>query len=130
MLWPLVVYFVLVLLLVGTMLALSALLGERHRQPSTGLPYEGGVKSEGTAQLRLSARFYLVAMFFVVFDLEAVFIFSWAVAVRELGWTGYAEICTFIGVLVLTLFYLAQVGALNWGELRPKLRARAGGGWR
>jgi len=121
MLWPLVVYFVLVLLLVGGMLGVSALLGERHNQPATGLPYEGGVKSEGSAQVRLSARFYLVAMFFVVFDLESVFVFSWAVAARSLGWRGYAEIAVFIVVLLLTLFYLAKVGALDWGELTPPI---------
>ncbi|MGH9479770.1 MAG: NADH-quinone oxidoreductase subunit A [Terriglobales bacterium] len=119
MLWPLVVYFLLVVFLVCVMLALSAVLGERHRQPETGLPYEGGVTSSGGAQIRLSARFYLVAMFFVIFDLESVFIFSWAVVARPLGWAGYFEIAGFIGVLLLTLLYLARVGALDWGELRP-----------
>ena len=115
MLWPLVVYFVLVVLLVGGMLGVSALLGERHRQPATGLPYEGGVASQGSARLRLSARFYLVAMFFVIFDLEAVFLFSWAVAVRSAGWRGFYEIAVFIGVLLAPLWYLARVGALDWG---------------
>ncbi|MGH9481703.1 MAG: NADH-quinone oxidoreductase subunit A [Terriglobales bacterium] len=119
MLWPLVVYFVLVVLLVAAMLGLSAVLGERHREPATGLTYEGGVASEGTARLRFSARYYLIAMFFVVFDLEAVFIFSWAVTAREAGWAGYAEITAFIGILLLTLYYLARVGALDWGEHRP-----------
>lgn len=114
--WPLVVYFVLVVLLVAAMLGLSAVLGERHRQPATGLPYEGGVASVGSAHVRLSARFYLVAMFFVIFDLEAVFIFSWAVTARALGWPAYAEIAGFIAVLLLTLFYLARIGALDWGE--------------
>lgn len=109
------VYFVLVSLLVAGMLGVSALLGERHNQPATGIPYEGGVASVGSAQVRLSARFYLVAMFFVVFDLEAVFIFSWAVAARAAGWAGYAEIAGFIAVLLLTLLYLARVGALDWG---------------
>jgi NADH-quinone oxidoreductase subunit A len=117
-LWPLVVYFALVLALVGGMLGVSAVLGERHRQPATGLPYEGGVASQGGARLRLSARFYLVAMFFVIFDLEAVFVFSWAVAVRALGWRGYAEIAGFAGVLLATLWYLARIGALEWGEGR------------
>jgi NADH-quinone oxidoreductase subunit A len=122
MLWPLVVYFILVIALVGAMLALSAVLGERHRQPATGLPYEGGVASTGTAHLRLPARFYLVAMFFVIFDLESVFIFSWAVVAREAGWMGYAEIGGFIGVLLLTLLYLAKIGALDWSEQRPQGR--------
>lgn len=116
MLWPLGVYFVLVMLLVGAMLGLSAVLGERHQQPDTGLPYEGGVASQGSSQVRLSARFYLVAMFFVIFDLEAAFIFSWALVARAAGWTGYAEIAAFIAVLLLSLLYLARVGGLDWGE--------------
>ncbi|HEY7837085.1 MAG TPA: NADH-quinone oxidoreductase subunit A [Terriglobales bacterium] len=118
-LWPLVVYFILVVALVGAMLALSAVLGERHQQPATNLPYEGGIASTGSAHLRMPARFYLIAMFFVIFDLESAFIFSWAVVAREAGWSGYIEICGFIGVLLLTLFYLAKVGALDWGEAKP-----------
>ena len=62
----------------------------------------------------LSARFYLVAMFFVVFDLEAVFLFAWAVAAREVGWAGYWEVLIFIGVLMAALMYLWRVGALDW----------------
>ncbi|HEY8054977.1 MAG TPA: NADH-quinone oxidoreductase subunit A [Terriglobales bacterium] len=122
MLWPLVLYFVLVMLLMVGLLGLSYLLGGRHRQPATAAPYEGGIEGQGGAQVRLSARFYLVAMFFVLFDLESVFIFSWAVVVRRAGWFGYAEIATFIGVLLLTLWYLARVGALDWGEMTPRAR--------
>ncbi|MGH9476631.1 MAG: NADH-quinone oxidoreductase subunit A [Terriglobales bacterium] len=125
MLWPLIVYFVLVILLMIAMLGLSYLLGGRHRQPSTALPYEGGVPSTGGAQVRLSARFYLVAMFFVVFDLESAFIFSWAVVARTVGWFGYIEIAVFIAILLLTLWYLARVGALEWSETQPSARAQA-----
>ena len=88
-LWPLAVYFAAVILLVAGMLALSYGLGQRHQEPATGVQYESGIRSEGSAQVRLSVKFYLVAMFFVIFDLEAVFIFLWAIAGRELGWTGY-----------------------------------------
>ena len=117
--WPLVVYFVAVILIVAGMLALSSVLGERHREPATGAPYEAGILSEGTAQVRLSAKFYLVAMFFVIFDLEAVFIFLWAIAGRELGWAGYWEALVFIGVLCATLAYLWRVGALDWFPAGP-----------
>ncbi|TAN23108.1 MAG: NADH-quinone oxidoreductase subunit A [Acidobacteria bacterium] len=127
MLWPLVVYFVLVILLMVAMLSLSYLLGGRHRQHATALPYEGGVPSTGGAQVRLSARFYLVAMFFVVFDLESAFIFSWAVVARDAGWFGYAEIATFIVILLLTLWYLARIGALEWNELLRPARTRSFG---
>lgn len=115
-LWPLGIYFVMVILLTVGILALSALLGERHRDPATDIPYESGIIPTGTAETRFSAKFYLVAMFFVIFDLEAVFIFAWAVAARELGWLGYGEIALFIGILLAALVYLARLGALDWGS--------------
>ncbi len=122
-LWPLAVYLVIVLFLVVAMLGLSFVLGQRHNNRATGSPYESGIVSQGSARVRFSAKFYLVAMFFVIFDLEAVFIFAWAVAVRELGWSGYAEAALFIAVLLATLVYLARVGALDWG---PESRRTAG----
>jgi NADH-quinone oxidoreductase subunit A len=121
-LWTLGVYFVVVLLLVAAMLALSYVLGQRHNERATGSPYESGILSEGSARVRLSAKFYLVAMFFVIFDLEAVFIFAWAVAARELGWAGYQEIFVFIAILVAALAYLWRLGALDWGPSRRVTR--------
>lgn len=112
--WPLAVYFALVILVVVGMLALSYILGQRHDQPATGAQYESGIRSEGSAQVQLSVKFYLVAMFFVIFDLEAVLIFLWAIAGRELGWPGYLEVLIFIGVLAAALAYLWRVGALDW----------------
>ena len=116
MIWPLVAYFAFVVLLVGVILVLSYLLGQRHFEPATGEPYEGGIVSEGSARVRFSVRYYLVAMFFVVFDLEAVFLFAWAGAARELGWAGYGEVVLFVGVLVAALIYLWKVGALDWAR--------------
>ena len=115
-LWPLGVYLVIVVMLVVAMLGLSFVLGQRHHNRATGTPYESGILSQGSARVRLSAKFYLVAMFFVIFDLEAVFIFAWAVAVRETGWTGYVEAMSFIAVLLATLVYLWRVGALDWRQ--------------
>jgi NADH-quinone oxidoreductase subunit A len=112
-LWPLVVYFGIVVARVVMLLGLTALLGERHRERATGLPYESGIVSTGSARLRFGASFYLVAVFFVIFDLEAAFIFSWAVALREIGWTGYVEGVVFIGVLFTALVYLWRVGGLD-----------------
>ena len=109
------VYFVFVILLVVAMLATSYVLGQRHSDRATNSPYESGILSEGSARVRLSARFYLVAMLFVIFDLESVFIFAWAVAARELGWAGYIEVVVFIGVLLAALAYLWRLGALDWG---------------
>jgi NADH-quinone oxidoreductase subunit A len=115
-LWPLAVYLVIVLALVVAMLGLSFVLGERHHERATDSPYESGILSQGSARVRLSAKFYLVAMFFVIFDLEAVFLFAWAVSVREVGWAGYAEAAVFIAVLLATLVYLSRVGALDWRQ--------------
>jgi NADH-quinone oxidoreductase subunit A len=116
MIWPLVAYFVFVVFLVAAVLTVSYLLGQRHSEPATGEPYEGGIVSEGSARVRLSVRYYMVAIFFVVFDLEAVFLFAWAGAARELGWAGYCEVLLFIGVLVAALIYLWKVGALDWAR--------------
>jgi len=114
MTWPLAVYFGLVLLVVASMLGVSYVLGQRHDQPATGTVYESGIVPKGSARVRLSIKFYVVAMLFVVFDLEAVFIFLWAVAGRELGWSGYWEALIFIGVLAATLAYVWRMGALDW----------------
>lgn len=122
MLWPIVAYFIVVIVIAVGMIVLSHLLGQRHSEHATGSPYEAGIVSEGSAQARFSIRFYLVAMFFVVFDLEAVFIISWAVVAREAGWAGYLEILFFIVVLVATLVYLWRLGALDWG---PKAQRKA-----
>lgn len=123
-LWTLGVYFVFVLLLVTAMLAFSYVLGQRHSEYATGQPYESGILSEGSARVHLSAKFYLVAMFFVIFDLEAAFIFVWAVAARELGWAGYWEIFVFIAILMAALVYLWRLGALDWGSSRQVIRVR------
>ena len=120
-LWPLAVYAVIVGMLVVAMLGLSYVLGQRHQDRATGSPYESGILSEGSARVRFPAKFYLVAMFFVIFDLEAVFIFAWAIAVRETGWTGYAEVLLFIMVLLATLAYLWRVGALDWRQQNVRM---------
>ncbi len=109
------VYFAAVAALVTVMIALSYFLGERHREKQTAEPYESGIVSTGTARVRFDVKFYLVAMFFVIFDLEAVFVYAWAVSIRETGWAGYAEMLIFVGVLAAALVYLWKLGALEWG---------------
>ncbi len=113
--WPLGLYFVLVVAILSGMLGISHLLGERHREVDTDRPYEAGVEGTGSARVRLSAQFYLVAMFFVVFDLEVAFLFSWAVAASEVGWPGFAAASLFIVVLEIVWGYLWAVGGLDWG---------------
>ncbi len=114
-LWSLMLYGAVVILLIVAMMLISYVLGERHRGHATDEPYESGAPVLGSARLHLSAKFYLVAMFFVVFDVESVFILAWALAARQLAWLGYADILVFIGVLVVALVYLWRLGALDWG---------------
>jgi NADH-quinone oxidoreductase subunit A len=118
--WGLAVYGLGVFGLVGLMLGASYILGGRDHGRAKAEPFESGAVPVGSALVRMPAKFYLVAMFFVIFDLEAVFIFAWAVAVKETGWIGYAEVFIFIGVLLVTLGYLWRVGALDWGTGRYK----------
>jgi NADH-quinone oxidoreductase subunit A len=112
-LWPFIVYTFAIIGLIGLIVGLSFILGQRHRERATDQPYESGMVITGSARTLFDVRFYLIAVFFVIFDLEAVFIFSWAVAVRELGWPGYIEILVFIGVLLAGLVYLWRIGALE-----------------
>ncbi|RJQ20557.1 MAG: NADH-quinone oxidoreductase subunit A [Nitrospiraceae bacterium] len=106
------------------MLFTSYFLGQRHKERATGVPYESGIASTGTARMRFDVKFYLVAMFFVIFDIEAVFIFAWAVSVRELQWAGYIEMLVFVGVLTAALIYLWRLGALEWGSQKKKYMER------
>ena len=117
---PVAVYTACVAAVVSVMIGLSLVLGQRRRDRATGRPYESGIVAHGTARVRMTSQFYLMAMLFVIFDLEAVFIFAWAVSARELGWVGFSAILIFIALLLLALVYLLRTGALSWG---PAVRA-------
>jgi NADH-quinone oxidoreductase subunit A len=103
------------------MISLAALLGSKAKGRTKNRPFESGIDSVGTARLRLSAKFYLVAMFFVIFDVEALYLFAWSVSVRESGWLGFVEATTFIVLLLVGLFYLSRIGALDWSPSARKL---------
>lgn len=125
-LWPLLVFLAAAVLLVAGMIGLSALLGQRHQERTTGDPYESGIIPTGSARIRFDVKFYLMAMFFVIFDLEAVFLYLWAVSARQLGWAAYLEVVVFIAFLLLALFYLWRIGALDWATARQRGKP----GWR
>ncbi len=116
LLWPLLVYTGAVIVLITAVVGLSYLLGQRHCERTTGRPYESGSPPTGSARLRLPVRFYLVAMFFVVFDVESIYLFAWAIAWRDVGWSGYVEVLIFIAILLAALVYLWRLGALDWGR--------------
>jgi NADH-quinone oxidoreductase subunit A len=119
-LWSLALYIALVIGLCVVMIGLSWMLGERTPYTKATLdPYESGITHVGSARYRFDAKYYLMAMFFVIFDLEAVFVYVWAVSARESGWAGYIEMLVFLGILVAALSYLWRLGALEWA---PKPR--------
>ncbi len=124
--WFMVVYFVAILALVAAMIGGSYVLGQRHLARATILPFESGILPVGDARLRFPIQFYLVAMLFVIFDLETVFIYAWAVVIRPAGWNGYMAILTFIFVLFAALVYLWRIGALDWGPKPRKLMPASG----
>jgi NADH-quinone oxidoreductase subunit A len=119
--WPFLVYAFLAFSIAGIMIALSWFLGERHKEKTTDEPYESGIPQTGNARLRFSSHFYLIAMFFVIFDLDAAFVIAWAISFRELGWAGYLGILVFILLLMVVLVYELGIGALNFGPNGKKI---------
>jgi NADH-quinone oxidoreductase subunit A len=119
-LWPLIVYSVIVIGLIVGLLVFSALVGQKRRDHATDDVYESGVFSVGSAQLKIAVPFYLTAILFIIFDLEAAFLFAWAISIREAGWLGYIEACVFIFILLAGLLYLWRAGALEWRTKRQQ----------
>ena len=100
--------------LAAGLLTVSFLLGKKVRNKVKDTPYESGIIPTGDARQRFSVKFYLVGMLFILFDIEAIFLYPWAVAFKPLGWFGLWEMLVFIGVLVVGLAYVWGKGALEW----------------
>ncbi len=115
------VYAFLAFSIAGIMIGLSYFLGERHKEKTTDEPYESGIPRTGNARLRLTSHFYLIAMFFVIFDLDAAFVIAWAISFRELGLAGYLGVLIFILLLIAVLIYELGIGALNFGPDGKKI---------
>ena len=120
-LWPLVVYFAAMIILVSAIVGLSSILGSRKKNRPDSGPYESGMLPTGTPHVRFDVLFYLNAIFFVVLDVETMFILAWAIAFRSVGWVGYIAILLFVVTLLVALFYLWRVGALDWRTTRQKI---------
>ncbi|NOX90676.1 MAG: NADH-quinone oxidoreductase subunit A [Calditrichaeota bacterium] len=106
------------------MVGLSYLLGQRHKEKATGEYFESGILHTGNSQLRFTAHFYLIALFFIIFDLEAAFIIAWAIAFKEVGWLGFWGIFVFIAVLLIVLVYEWRIGALDFAADGKKIIKR------
>ena len=111
---PILILLVVVLLFGLSNLLLSSLLGRRRPGAVKDSPYECGVEPIGSARIRFPVKFYLVALLFILFDIEIVFLFPWAVIFRELKVFGFVEMAVFIGILLLSLVYVWKRGALEW----------------
>jgi NADH-quinone oxidoreductase subunit A len=108
-------YTIIVLVIIAALLFICSWLGEKKQTPEKQRPYECGIIPTGTARLKYPIPFYLIAIFFLIFDVEAAFIFSWAVACENLGWAGWLQMSYFIFVLLIGLVYIWKKGGLDWG---------------
>ena len=118
--FSLTVYGILVIVFIALQLFIAHWLGEKKKTEEKLRAYESGVIPTGTARLRYPVPFYMVAIFFLIFDVEAAFIFTWAIAYEGLGWAGWLQISFFIGVLILGLIYIWNKGGLEWGPTAKK----------
>ena len=112
--WSAIAYLLAATGLVAFMLIVPRLLGGRSSGSQKEENFEAGVLPAGSARIRLSAKFYLVAIFFVIFDLEALFLYAYSISVREVGWVGFATASILIVILFIGLLYELRLGAMNW----------------
>ena len=118
--FSLVVFGLMIVALIALLLFVASWLGEKTSNSEKLRPYESGVIPTGSARLWYPVPFYLVAIFFLIFDVEGAYIFSWAIAWENLGWSGWLQIGFFIGVLILGLVYIWKKGGLEWGPTGKK----------
>ena len=111
---PIIIFFLIAVLLPVVLLGVSRLLHRRVFEREKLLPYECGIDPTGDARERFSVRFYIVAMLFLIFDVEVVFLFPWAVIYDRLALFGLVEMLIFIGILVVGYYYAWRKGALEW----------------
>lgn len=118
LIWPLIVYGGIVIFIVLAMIAISFVLGVRHKSQARNEPYESGIRPTGSAHIRFSTKYYLIALLFILFDVEAAIIFAWAVNFHSLGWIGYIEVVLFIVTLAVGLIYAWRIGNLDWYQTK------------
>jgi NADH-quinone oxidoreductase subunit A len=111
---PLLIHVLFAVAIAGGMILLSALLGERRPSRAKNQAYECGITPTGDARGRFSVKFYLVAMLFILFDVEVVFLYPWAVIFRDLKMFGFWEMLVYIGIVLVGFFYIWKKGVLDW----------------
>jgi NADH-quinone oxidoreductase subunit A len=118
--FPVLIQILIAIAVAGGMIGASAILGRRVPDPAKYTPYESGMKPVGTARERFSVKFYLVAMVFILFDIEAIFLYPWATVYRALGLFAFWEMLLFIGLILGGFFYIYKKGVLNWSVERAE----------
>jgi NADH-quinone oxidoreductase subunit A len=121
--FPVLIQILLAIAVAGGMIGASALLGRRVRDAVKFSPYESGMEPSGNARERFSVKFYLVAMVFILFDVEAIFLYPWAVVYRELKLFAFVEMLLFILIVLCGFFYIWKKGVLDW-SIDQKKQAR------
>jgi NADH-quinone oxidoreductase subunit A len=116
---PLLIHFLLAFALVGAIVLLSWLVGQRRPTRAKMSPYECGMTPVGDARAPFNVKFYMVAMLFILFDVEAVFLYPWAVILRELKMFGFWEMLVYIAIVLVGFFYIWKKGVLDWGQASP-----------
>ncbi len=117
---PLLIHFLLAAGFAVAVVTLSYFIGYRRPTRAKMSPYECGMTPVGDARGRFSVKFYLVAMLFILFDVEAVFLYPWAVILRQLKMFGFYEMLVYIVIVLVGFFYIWKKGALDWGEFSPR----------
>jgi NADH-quinone oxidoreductase subunit A len=113
---PLLIQVVVGAVLAAAMITLSYLIGKHKWSPAKNTAYECGIMPTGDAQQRFSVKFYMVAMLFILFDVEAIFLYPWAVIARELKMFGFWEMLVYIGLVLVGFFYIWKKGIIDWNK--------------
>ncbi len=113
---PLIIQFFVALAFVGVTIFATHVLGPRLKSKRKEDPFECGIESQGDARFPLSVRYFLIAILFVLFDVEVIFMYPWAVNFKKLGWFGFTEMLLFVALLMAGFLYIIKKGVLNWDE--------------
>lgn len=111
---PVLITLIVSMGIAATFLLLATILGPKRQLRVKMEPFECGVEQVVSPRRRFSVKFYLVAMLFILFDIEVVYLYPWSVLFRDLGWFGFVEMLVFIGVVAMALVYVWRKGALDW----------------
>ena len=120
--FPVLVQAIIAMALAAGLLSVSFLLGKRVRNKVKDMPYESGIVPTGDARQRFSVKFYLVGMLFILFDIEAIFLYPWVVVYRELKMVAFVEMLVFVVLILSGFFYIWKKGALDWSGVDPDSR--------